>query len=70
MELVVLRVAGGWSIVTEGRRRGRYEFEVDAVEAALRMAAELRRTHAKVSVILQDRFGELRPVEDIAGRAA
>jgi hypothetical protein len=63
MELVVVRIAGSWSIMVDGRRRGRFDYEVDAVEGALRLAEELRAGDRTVRVLLQDRFGELRPVE-------
>ena len=64
MELVVMRVAGDWSIMVDGRRRGRFDYEVDAVEAALRLARVQDPQPGGVQVMVQDMFGELRAVDD------
>jgi hypothetical protein len=69
MELVVVRIADSWSIMVNGRRRGRFDYEVDAVEGALRLAGEQRSAGETVRLLLQDRFGELRSVEE-PGKAA
>ena len=70
MELVVVRMAGEWTIMVDSRKRGRFDYEVDAVDAALRMADQLRATHPSVKLLLQDRFGEVRAFEDEPVRAA
>lgn len=70
MELVVIRLAGSWSIMVDGRKRGRFDYEVDAVDAALRLAEGARKALGPARVLLQDRFGELRPVEAEPIRAA
>ena len=70
MELVVMRVAGDWSIMVDGRRRGRFDYEVDAVETALRLAREQDPALMSVRVMVQDTFGELRAVDDLQAAAA
>jgi len=58
--IAVLRLAEGWWIVSEGQRRGRYMYRVDAEEAALKLARRARLQGRDVEVLVQEPFGELR----------
>jgi hypothetical protein len=55
----IVRFAQGWRILFDGRWRGRFDYQVDAVEAALRLAGDVRRTGRDASILVQDRFGEM-----------
>ena len=46
-------------LVTGGARKGRYQYRVDAEEAALGLAARMAKTGHAVSIFVQQPFGEL-----------
>jgi hypothetical protein len=52
----------GWRIVARDHRWGRYQFRVDAEEAALRLAARARLMGQELEVLVQQPYGELRPL--------
>lgn len=59
-EITVLHFPDGWwRIVTGGARQGRYQYRVDAEEAALGLAARLAKAGHAVRVFVQQPFGEL-----------
>jgi hypothetical protein len=58
----VIHLPEGWRIFANGRRLGRFEFRVDAVEAVLRLAREAMAKGHRVQVLVQERFGELQPM--------
>lgn len=60
--VAVVYFPDGWRIVAGERRWGRYEFRVDAEEAALRLAALARLGGKSLEVLVQDSSGQLRPV--------
>jgi hypothetical protein len=61
-EYFVVRFTDGWKIISGGRRWGRFEFQVDAVEAALRLASGAARNGLRAEVLVQGMWGELAPV--------
>jgi hypothetical protein len=62
-EYVVLRFTDGWKVVCGARRWGRYAFQVDAVEAALRLARAALAKGLDARVTVQDLWGRLTPLE-------
>ncbi len=59
-EITVLHFPDGWwRLVTGGARKGRYQYRVDAEEAALGLAARMAKTGHAVSIFVQQPFGEL-----------
>lgn len=62
ISLGVVRLADAWTIVASGRRWGRFAYKVDAEEAALRLARRIDQSGEAVEVMVQERWGELRPL--------
>ncbi len=58
-QFAIIRFPEGWRILLDGKKRGRFNFQVDATEAALRLADEFRRAGRSVEILVQDMFGEL-----------
>ena len=57
----VVRFAGGWRVLAQGRRLERlYDYRVDAEEAALRLAATGKRCGELPCILVQETYGELR----------
>lgn len=54
---------GWWRIHAEGRRWGRFQYRVDAEEAALRLAAKACSRGREAQVLVQQRYGELLPLK-------
>ncbi len=63
LTLAVLRHRDGWRVFGPNGGWRRFAYKVDAEEAALRLADQARRTAADVTVLIQDPWGELRPLE-------
>ena len=59
-EIAVMYFPEGWRIVAGRHRWGRYAFRVDAEEAALKLALRARRQGHEVTVLVQERHGEMR----------
>lgn len=59
----VVRWAGLWRVLGPDEFSRTYNWQVDAEEAALKMAARDRAHGADVQVLLQDRFGEMRSIK-------
>lgn len=60
--LGVVRLADGWTIVSSGRKWGRFAYKVDAEEAALRLAQRIGKDGEPVEIVVQERWGELKPL--------
>ncbi len=59
-EITVLHFPDGWwRLVTGGARQGRFQYRVDAEEAALGLAARMAKAGHAVRVFVQQPFGEL-----------
>ncbi len=59
VSLAVVRYPDGWRILARDRRWGRFEYRVDAEEAALRLAEKLTAAGQEVEVVSQDLYGRL-----------
>jgi hypothetical protein len=57
--LAVLRFPDGWRILAAHGRWGRFDYRVDAEEAALRLARQARAEGREVSIWVQDICGRL-----------
>lgn len=68
-ELAIVRFADGWRMLTDGSQMGKFQYRVDAEEAALRLAAKAREQGKGVTLLVQETNGEMRPLE-IPGVAA
>jgi hypothetical protein len=61
--VAVIHVRDSWRVVGCGRRSGPFKSRIDAEEAALRLCADVtRRTGQEVTLLVQERYGELREV--------
>lgn len=58
----VVRTGPLWRVVSARESHRTFDFRVDAEEAALKLADRAREGGAAVEVLLQDRFGQLRPM--------
>jgi len=54
----VILFGGAWRVFDGARWRGRFDYQVDAIEAAIRLIDSAEDSEAELWV--QDRFGELR----------
>lgn len=61
--LAVLRRRDGWQVVGPNGGWRTFAFQVDAEEAALRLARQAARTAPGVQVLVQDQCGQLRPLD-------
>ena len=59
-EFAVVRFANGWRILFDGCWRGRFDDEAGAVQAAMRLAGDVRRAGRFPHLLVQNRFGEMR----------
>ena len=55
----VVRSGDGWTIVGAGRGWGRFSYQVDAEEAALRLAQSVIAGGRTAEVLVQNRSGEI-----------
>jgi hypothetical protein len=60
--IAVVYFADGWRIVAGDRRWGRFQFRVDAEEAALRLAGQSRLAGKELKIIVQDSSGQFHAV--------
>lgn len=58
----IVRHRDGWTIIAAGRRWGRFDYKVDAEEAALRLAQQASETGSPVEVLAQNAWGEMTPM--------
>jgi hypothetical protein len=62
--LAVLRHRDGWHVFGPNGRWRHYDYKVDAEEAALRIARQAGGEASEVSILVQEPWGELRPLRD------
>lgn len=60
-EYAVVRFTDGWRVLIQGRGWKRFEYQVDAVEAALRLGRKALAEGRRVRVLVQGITGELTP---------
>jgi hypothetical protein len=61
-QLTILRLAGLWRLYRNGQDAGRFDYQVDAVDHALRLASEAREHGSSTEILLQDPCGRLDPI--------
>jgi hypothetical protein len=59
LRLLIVHFPDGWRILADEARWGRFEYRVDAEEAALRLARKARIEGRDVSIWVQDMSGRL-----------
>ena len=59
----VLRSQGLWRLLAPGETFRTFDFQVDAEEAALKLASQARNAGLSPEVLVQDRFGEMRQLD-------
>lgn len=57
--LAVVRFPDGWRILAQHGRWGRFDYRVDAEEAAIRLARKARAQGQEVHIYVQDICGRL-----------
>jgi hypothetical protein len=62
LTLAVLRHGDGWRVFGPNGGWRRFDYKVDAEEAALRLARHASRDLGEVTVLVQNAWGELRPL--------
>lgn len=62
LTLAVLRHGGGWKVFGPGGGWRGFNYRVDAEEAALRLAAQASSADSEVEVLVQEPWGQLRPL--------
>jgi hypothetical protein len=62
-EIAIVRIGGGWHVLSRNQRSGRFDYRVDAEEAALTLCRKERDAGMEVKLVVQDANGELRPLE-------
>nr|WP_316627015.1 hypothetical protein [uncultured Brevundimonas sp.] len=58
--IIVVQRDGTWQILCPGQESGRFDFSVDAVDAAIRTARMRMARGEKVELLVQDKSGRLR----------
>lgn len=58
-QFAVLRFAAEWRVLRNGRDSGHFDYQVDAVETAIRLADTARREGRTVEVLVQDKCGQI-----------
>jgi hypothetical protein len=64
LQFAVVRLAADWRVYRNGQDAGRFDYQVDAVEAAVRLAEKARRAGLSAEVLVQDRYGQLERLDD------
>jgi hypothetical protein len=62
-DFIVIRFGDGWCMLHSGRRWGRFTFQVDAEQAAIRLAGTARAGGRDAGVYVQSQTGELRRLQ-------
>jgi hypothetical protein len=62
VELFVLRSGDRWTVMSEGVARGIFDYQVDAEEAAIRLAQGVRAKGGASDVMSPDRGSQMRKV--------
>ena len=60
--LSIVRHRDVWTVAADGRRLRHFDYQIDAEEAALRLAEEARKGDPDVQVLAQDQWGEVRRI--------
>ena len=60
--IAVVRSRGGWRVLCANGSTGDYAFQVDAEDAALRVARAAQPSGCRVEILVQQPGGELRPL--------
>lgn len=60
--LAVLRHGDGWKVFGPSGGWRCFDYRVDAEEAALHLAAQVSSANSEVEVLVQEPWGELRPL--------
>jgi len=58
--IIVVQRVGTWQVLCPGQEAGRFDFSVDAVDAAIRTARTRMAKGETVELLVQDRSGRLR----------
>ncbi len=61
-DITIVHFPDGWRLLSGDRRWGRFQYRVDAEEAALRLAAKSKAEGREARVLVQQRHGELLPL--------
>ena len=67
VQFTVIRRDGDWQVLRDGSDAGRFDFSVDAIEAALIRASTLIDKGEPAQVFVQDDKGQLRQVNPLGG---
>lgn len=67
-QFAVIHFSEGWRVLFDGQKRGRFSERRAAIDAALRLAHDVRRQGRRVELLVQDDFGEVRALATGAGR--
>lgn len=62
VELFVLRTGDRWTVMSDGIARGSFDYQVDAEEAAIRLARSVRAKGRPSGVMSPDRGSQMRRV--------
>lgn len=62
-ELAVIRVSGDWRVYKNGQDAGRFDYKIDAIEAAMRLVAKAQHAGTPAQILVQDPCGELSPLD-------
>ena len=62
MRYCVVRFVDGWKILVGGRRWGCFDFQVDAIDAAVRLAADATQKGYAPEILVQGPWGEVAPL--------
>jgi hypothetical protein len=62
-QFAVVRFSAEWRVLRNGEDRGHFAYQVDAVEAALRLARKARQAGRVAEVLVQDASGQLDRVD-------
>jgi len=65
LNFAVIRFVEGWRVIADGRRWGRFDYQVDAVDAALRLIAKAGRDGRSARLLVQSLTGEI-SLENVA----
>jgi hypothetical protein len=58
----VLRTGAYWRVLAPDTTARTYDYRIDAEEAALKLADRARESGLETEILLQDTFGEMRPM--------
>lgn len=65
--IVVVQCDGAWQMLCAGQDAGRFDFSVDAVDAAIKTAKSRMAKGERIEMQVQDKSGQLRHVNPVDG---